>query len=115
MTAWPSARSRSGSAPDPARPDAFSASGRPPGGATTARRSPPIPHMCWVVTASTALVATAASAALPPIRSMATPAWAARWSTAQTMPWRARQVDAGCTRMTPPYCRPGCSAPCDWL
>ena len=33
--------------------------------------------MCWVVTANTALVATAASAALPPARSAATPASAA--------------------------------------
>ena len=33
-----------------------------------------MPHMCGVVTASTALVATAASAAEPPARSMATPA-----------------------------------------
>jgi hypothetical protein len=42
--------------------------------------------MCWLVTASTALVATAASAALPPARNIATPALAARWSIAQTTP-----------------------------
>ena len=48
-----------------------------------------MPHMCWVVTASTALAATAASAALPPARSIATPAPLARWSTVHTMPERA--------------------------
>jgi hypothetical protein len=37
-----------------------------------------MPHMCGVVTASTALVATAASAADPPARSIATPADEAR-------------------------------------
>ena len=45
-----------------------------------------MPHMFGVVTASTALVAIAASAALPPARSIATPADDARWSTEQTMP-----------------------------
>ena len=45
-----------------------------------------MPHMWGVVTASTALAATAASAALPPARSTATPADEARWSTEQTMP-----------------------------
>jgi hypothetical protein len=45
-----------------------------------------MPHMWGVVTASTALVATAASAAEPPRRSMPTPADDARWSTEHTMP-----------------------------
>ncbi len=76
----------SASAPEPARPTAANAAGAPPPSWTSANRSPPIPHMCWVVTASTALVPTAASAALPPARSSATPADDARWSTEQTMP-----------------------------
>lgn len=45
-----------------------------------------MPHMCWQVTATTALAATAASAADPPLRSIATPAPLARWSTEQTIP-----------------------------
>ncbi len=53
-----------------------------------------MPHMCWVVTASTALVATAASAAEPPARSIATPAEEARWSTEQTIPFGATTVPA---------------------
>lgn len=83
----PSARTRSGSAPDPERPEAFSTPGSSsPGACTRAKRSPPIPHMCCVVTVRTALVAMAASTAFPPARSMATPAEDARWSTLQTMP-----------------------------
>ena len=82
----PSARIGAASAPDPAGPTAASAAGWPPSGRTRANRSPPIPHMCWVVTASTALVAIAASAALPPERRTATPADDARWSTEHTMP-----------------------------
>jgi hypothetical protein len=48
--------------------------------------------MCWAVTARTALAATAASAALPPERSMATPALDARWSTLHTIPLGADRV-----------------------
>jgi hypothetical protein len=48
--------------------------------------------MWGVVTATTALVATAASAACPPARSMATPALDARWSTLATMPDGADRV-----------------------
>jgi hypothetical protein len=42
--------------------------------------------MCWVVTDSTALVAIAASAAVPPAFSMSMPAADARWSTLHTIP-----------------------------
>ena len=45
-----------------------------------------MPHWSWLVTASTAAAATAASAALPPTRRIATPADAARWSAVTTMP-----------------------------
>ena len=45
-----------------------------------------MPHTCGEVTAKTALVATAASMALPPARNMATPACEARWSIEATMP-----------------------------
>jgi hypothetical protein len=48
--------------------------------------------MYWVVTASTALAAMAASAADPPSRSMATPAPEATWSTVHTMPPAACRV-----------------------
>lgn len=48
--------------------------------------------MCWQVTATTALAATAASAADPPRRSVATPAPLARWSTEQTIPSGAYRV-----------------------
>lgn len=58
-----------------------------------------MPHMCCVVTASTALVATAASAAEPPARSIARPASAARWSTAHTAPLGASVVGAGASSM----------------
>ena len=51
-----------------------------------------MPHMCWVVTARTALVAMAASAAEPPARSIATPAPDARWSTEHTIPPAAWSV-----------------------
>src|SRR5438270_13635431 len=57
--------------------------------------------MCWVVTARTALVAIAASAALPPRCSICTPACAARWSTAQTMPCSAKREAKG------PLCNAG--------
>jgi len=62
MAVAPSARSRSGSAPLPARPEALRTAGGPDPSWRRANRSPPIPHRCWVVTASTALVATAPSA-----------------------------------------------------
>ena len=48
-----------------------------------------MPHRCGAVTARTALVATAASAALPPTRRIATPALDARWSTLATSAWGA--------------------------
>ncbi len=85
---WPAARSAVASAPEPAAPTATSAAGSPaPGpGWSTATRSPPIPHICWVVTASTAEAATAASTALPPDRSRLSPAALAKWSTEQTRP-----------------------------
>ncbi len=62
MRVTPSSRRRAASAPEPARPEALSASGAPGPSCTRAKRSPPIPHMCCVVTASTAFVAIAASA-----------------------------------------------------
>ena len=75
----PSARMAPASAPDPARPMPASATGSAsPPGWTSARRSPPIPHMCWVLTASTALAPMAASAAVPPDRRRSTPAAEAR-------------------------------------
>src|SRR5687768_16749535 len=83
------------SAPEPARPAAASTSGLPGAWCTSANRSPPMPHMCWVVTARTALAAMAASAAEPPRRKSATPASEARWSTEQTIPlgaWTVRPV-----------------------
>ena len=82
----PLARRRSGSAPEPARPEALSTSGVAPDRATAAKRSPPRPHMCGEVTAITAAAATAASTALPPRSSIATPALAARWLAAATPP-----------------------------
>jgi hypothetical protein len=48
-----------------------------------------------VVTASTALAATAASAAVPSYRSIATPASLARWSTEHTIPLGACLVAKG--------------------
>ena len=48
-----------------------------------------MPHMCGVVTASTALVAMAASAAEPPLCNIDNPADDATWSTEQTMPFAA--------------------------
>ena len=51
-----------------------------------------MPHMCCVVTASTALVAMAASAADPPARSIAAPALEATWSTEHTIPPAAWSV-----------------------
>jgi hypothetical protein len=76
VTAWmswrngirslPCARSRSASAPDPARPLALSATGGSPGATTIANRSPPRPHMCGEVTAMAPAAAMAASTALPP-------------------------------------------------
>ena len=76
----------------PVSPLLARAAGDGPPECTSAKRSPPMPHMCWVVTASTALAATAASAALPPARSTATPADEARWSTEHTIPRDARTV-----------------------
>ncbi len=65
-----------------------------------------MPHMCGEVTASTALLATAASAAVPPARSMATPAPAASESMAQTIPLAARCRATGshgsAAQVTPP-------------
>ena len=49
-----------------ARPAALSAMGLPPGLATMAKQSPPIPVIGHSTTASTAAVAIAASTALPP-------------------------------------------------
>ena len=86
ILARPAARMAAASAPEPARPTATSAAGVGSPSWTRAKRSPPIPHMCWVVTARTALAPTAASAAVPPARSSATPAADARWSTVQTIP-----------------------------
>ena len=78
---------------DAARPLASRQSGAAPSSWwTSAKRSPPMPHMCWVVTASTALVAMAASAAFPPRRSTSIPAFDARLSTEHTMPLVARRV-----------------------
>jgi hypothetical protein len=48
--------------------------------------------MWGVVTATTALAATAASAAWPPARNIATPALDAKWSTLATMPDGADRV-----------------------
>ena len=45
-----------------------------------------MPFWCWLVTASTAPAATAASAAVPPARRIATPAPEARWSAEATIP-----------------------------
>ena len=92
MAVRPSARIAAASDPAPAWPIEVSAAGSSPPSWTSANRSPPIPHMCWVVTASTALVAMAASAALPPARRMPTPADDARWSTEHTMPLGAVRV-----------------------
>jgi hypothetical protein len=50
--------------------------------------SPPTPHMAGCVTASTALVAIAASAAVPPARSTSTPASVAHGWQDETMPSR---------------------------
>jgi hypothetical protein len=55
----PSARSRSGSAPDPARPDALRAAGSRPSVSIRQNMSPPSPHMCGDVTAMTAALAIA--------------------------------------------------------
>ena len=78
----PSARIAAGSAPEPARPLAFSAttSLAPDRSSrwTMANRSPPMPQRCGAVTASTAFVAIAASTALPPSWNAATPADVAR-------------------------------------
>ncbi|HAS09197.1 MAG TPA: hypothetical protein DCS55_01555 [Acidimicrobiaceae bacterium] len=63
--------------------------------------------MCWVVTASAALVAMAASTALPPARSTPMPAPDARWSTLQTMPLRARRVWNGTSGAGTPADRTG--------
>src|SRR4051794_28538093 len=102
----PSARSDSAFAPEPLRPLALSTAGvAVPGSCTSANKSPPMPHMCWVVTAKTALAATAASAADPPARSIATPASAARWSTAHTMPFVANRDEKGAGRIRS-VCRP---------
>src|SRR3954447_16586114 len=54
-----------------------------------------MPHMWGVVTARTALAATAASAAEPPRCNIATPAADARWSTDATMPLGAWRVTVG--------------------
>lgn len=63
-----------------------------------------MPHMCCVVTASTALAPTAASAALPPARNRATPALEARWSTDATIPCDAYTVvPASKVAIGPPY------------
>jgi hypothetical protein len=63
-----------------------------------------MPHMCCVVTASTALAPTAASAALPPARNRATPALEARWSTEATIPCGAYTVvPASEVAIGPPY------------
>ena len=51
-----------------------------------------MPHMCCVVTASTAFAAIAASTALPPARSTAAPALDARWSADATIPRGATTV-----------------------
>ncbi len=95
MSAKPSARSASGSAPDPDRPDAFSAnvSLGPFGSSmwTRANRSPPIPHRCGPVTAIAALQAIAASTALPPSDHISIPADVARWSALATM-WRGERT-----------------------
>ena len=76
--------------PAPARPMESSASGGEPasGVATMASTSPPSPHRCGPTTAMAVPVATAASAAEPPRASMASPADAASWSAAATMPRR---------------------------
>ena len=80
----------------------------PSGRWTSANRSPPMPHMCCVVTARTALVAMAASAADPPARSMATPAPEATWSTEHTIPPAACSVgDRGGHGISATYRRAG--------
>jgi len=86
-----------GSAPDPARPDALSATGTASGTAASANMSPPKPHMCGDVTAITAAAAIAASAALPPRSSIDKPAEAARWLAAATAPSGAYLVSTART------------------
>ena len=67
ITVRPSSRNRWGSAPLPARPDAFRACTGCPGSWINAHRSPPSPFMCCDVIASTPFAAMAASTALPPL------------------------------------------------
>ena len=78
----PPARNADGSAPEPARPLALRActSPTPCAGSTWTRanRSPPIPQRWGAVTAMAALVAIAASTALPPSMNIELPADVAR-------------------------------------
>ena len=66
MRAMPSLAYQSAVAAFGARPAALSAIGFPPGGARTAKQSPPMPVIGHSTTASTPAAAIAASTALPP-------------------------------------------------
>ena len=57
-------------------------------------RSPPRPHFDGSSTVSASAAATAASKALPPSRSAAAPAWAARGAAAHTTPFAPRRCTA---------------------
>src|SRR5258706_8622420 len=58
-----------------------------------AKRSPPMPTFIGSIKLSTAAVATAASIALPPLRKISRPAWAASGWLVLTMPFRPTTSD----------------------
>ena len=80
-----SAVSARGDRPDAFRPYSFCVLASH----TIANRSPPMPHDIGSRNPRAALVAMAASTALPPFLSTSTPICTARGWAAATMPWRA--------------------------
>src|ERR1700684_3759851 len=67
-----------------------------------AKRSPPIPFIMGSTTPMTALVATAASTALPPCASTLAPACAANGFSADTTPLRVITMERPCVRSCAP-------------
>jgi hypothetical protein len=91
MSDSPTSRSTSGSADDPARPEALRARGcSQPGRWTRANRSPPTPQVSGATTPWVAVAAMAASTALPP---------ALRVSSAASVEWQCG-VATACVRVT---------------
>ena len=87
-------RSRSSVSDSGERPLAFKPCSRPVAASETiANKSPPMPQLVGSVSPSAAFAAIAASTALPPRRSVATPISVASGWLVATMPWRAMTTE----------------------